>query len=178
MPRKLIAITLSQRSGVDSTNGISTSHPALFTRMSIGPSSRSTRSAAAIASSSLVTSRATAIADAPAARISAAACSAESNWISARATFAPSSASREAIARPIPCAAPVTIATLPVEACLIRDASTRDPAAVDNEGRAGGERRFVAGEEQRRLRDFVRAADAAKHRAALDEAAAAVRRGR
>src|SRR5208283_2120674 len=47
--------------------------------------------------------------------------------------------------------------------------STRDPAAVDDEWRAGGERRFVAGEEQRGMRDFVRAADAAEHRTALDE---------
>src|SRR5271156_6203421 len=142
--------------------------------MSMDPSSRSTRSAAAIASSSLVTSSATAIADAPDLRISAAVRSAESIWISASATFAPSSASRDAIARPIPWAAPVTIATLPVRramaiAQLATSTSACNPAAVDDERRSSGERRFVAGEEQRGMRDFVRAADATQDRTALDK---------
>src|SRR5262249_33236979 len=51
----------------------------------------------------------------PFARISEAAFSALSPLISATTTFAPADASRSAIARPIPCAAPVTIADLLVK---------------------------------------------------------------
>src|SRR5487761_783593 len=165
-----MAIILSQVSGMLSINGSSLSHPALFTRISIGPSSRSTRAAAASASSNFVTSSFTAIAFAPSARNSAAVRSAASVWISAIATDAPSSARRVAIARPIPCAAPVTIAIFPASRCdpIARPpALARNPSAVDYEGRAGGEGRVVAGEEQCGARDFVGRSDSAEQRQAV-----------
>src|SRR5690606_18230817 len=58
-----------------------------------------------------VTSALTASASRPRARISAAVASARSIWISAMTSLAPSRARASAIARPIPCAPPVTIAT-------------------------------------------------------------------
>src|SRR5229473_169548 len=172
--------------------GSSLSHPALFTRISSGPSSRSTVSTAAIALSRLVTSSRTARASPPAALISSAVFAATASWISAIATLAPSSARRVAIARPIPCAAPVTIATLPLRR-LIPDAilcvttscprsnrirswqsqpfSYRGPSAVDDKRRAGGERRVVTGEEQRHLRDLLGLADAVETRDSLHRGA-------
>src|SRR5712692_3505151 len=187
-----MAIIRSQVSGVLSMKGSSLSHPALFTRISSGPSSRSTVSTAAIALSRLVTSSRTARASPPPALISSAVFAATASWISAIATFAPSSARRVAIARPIPCAAPVTIATLPLRR-LIPDAilcvttscprsnrirswrsqpfSYRGPSAVDDKRRAGGERRVVTGEEQRHLRDLLGLADAVETRDSLHRGA-------
>src|SRR5438309_3541364 len=87
--------------------------PALFTRMSIGPRlvriSPTTRSTSA----GFDTSRIQPCAAPPAAVISSTTVCTRSAPRSTTATLAPSSAKRCAVARPMPLAAPVTIATRP-----------------------------------------------------------------
>src|SRR5262249_25974443 len=87
--------------------------------------------------------------------------------MSAIATAAPSAASRWAIASPIPRAAPVMIATLPLSRPVVlamANSSGHRPPAVDHKWRAGGERGVIAGEVERSSRDLVGVADAIEDR--------------
>src|SRR3954451_1294538 len=102
-PLKLMSITRSQNASSVSRNGLASSQPALFTRMSTGP----TCSTAAATDSESVTSSFTAIPS-----ISRAAAWASCSSRSATTTLRPSAARATAIPRPIPRAPPVTIATL------------------------------------------------------------------
>ena len=101
----------SQVCSVESMNGPIVSIPALFTRMSIGPSSASTRATAsrtlAPSAMSTPTPRVRAPCSLP---ITAAVDSAASSERSAMATAAPAAARAEPIAAPIPRADPVTSA--------------------------------------------------------------------
>src|SRR6185312_11047572 len=76
------------------------------------------------------------------------------------ATFAPDATKRSAIARPKPCAPPVTTAQRPFKSILFMleafDCGTSEHvAAIDDEIDAGGERGFVARKIDRHGRDFV-----------------------
>src|SRR3954447_10803341 len=91
------------------------------------------------------------------------------------ATFAPEATKRSAIARPNPCAPPVTTAQRPFRSILFialflyskRPASKR-PAAVDDMGDAGSERALVAGEVDGKGSYFLRRAEPS-HRLAAHE---------
>src|SRR4051794_578541 len=85
---------------------------ASLTQMSMGPSSRSTRSAAASTAAASVTSTETTRARPPAASTSRAAAASPSSPRASRATRAPSRPKATAVARPTPAAAPVTTMTL------------------------------------------------------------------
>ena len=106
--------------------------PALFTRMSIGPSV----STPACTASALVTSNGTAVASAPEARIAAAVCSARSATTSLTNTWHPRAASAAAMPAPTDCPAPVTNAVLPVRSniCTVLpvDDSTSGPKPSDD----------------------------------------------
>src|SRR5437764_15461287 len=91
------------------------------------------------------------------------------------ATFAPEATKRSAIARPKPCAPPVTTAQRPFRSILFitlflyskRPASKR-PAAIDDMGDAGSERALVAGEVDGKGCYFLSRAEPS-HRLAADE---------
>jgi hypothetical protein len=87
--------------------------PALLTMMSSRPSSVTQRSTMDVTSDSDVTSHRTASAFDPLATSSAAVFWAASRFTSPMRIAAPSRANVSTIARPIPCAAPVTTAVLP-----------------------------------------------------------------
>ena len=87
--------------------------PALFTRMSILPSSFFTVSKSASNSACLVTSVLTTMAFRPRALTSSATLAASSTFRSAMATSAPSLAMHSTMPRPMPWAPPVTMATFP-----------------------------------------------------------------
>ena len=97
--------------GYSSSGWLGPEMPALLTRMSGGPSRASVAASAAAIVAGSVTSQARSIAPA----ISAAADLAAAASTSQIATRAPEAAKRSAIARPMPRAAPVTIATRPAE---------------------------------------------------------------
>src|SRR4051812_9801001 len=107
LPRALIARIMSKSSTVVSTNGTLSVRPALLTRMSSRPK-RSTASAIVrrATSSSLASPTSTAI--------SSAASLFTSSERSVATIFAPRERSSWAVLRPIPRAAPVTTATLPL----------------------------------------------------------------
>src|SRR5436190_8868430 len=95
------------------------------------------------------------------------------------ATFAPEATKRSAIARPKPCAPPVTTAQRPFRSILFM----REPliawtsehvAAIDDEVDTGGERAFVAAKIDRHGRDFLCGAEPA-HLLAGDEFLASIR---
>src|SRR6185369_6974960 len=88
--------------------------PALFTRMSIRPSSPLARSTIARRSARLVTSVRTAMARRPRPPTSSAVRTAPALSTSATTTSAPRRASSRAVARPMPRPPPVTIATVPL----------------------------------------------------------------
>src|SRR4030095_12873618 len=92
---------------------------ALFTRMSVLPNSLTAHSTAAITWSRTPTPPGAS--SAPARPVS--------STSSATSTFAPSRAKRRAIARPIPCPAPVTIAARPFSLCI--SAPPRQPALAE-----------------------------------------------
>src|SRR6185503_12927221 len=87
--------------------------PALFTRMSMRPSSPLMRSKAAPISALLVTSQRMLIALRPSAWTCRATCAAFPSWISGMAMSAPSFAMHMTMPSPIPAPPPVTTATLP-----------------------------------------------------------------
>lgn len=99
----------------NSTNGLTIWIPALLTRTSILPYLAMTSAMPFSTSASLVTSIATAKASPPFALNSSAAEFAASMLRSAITGVPPSAAKRSAISLPIPLAAPVMIATLPVK---------------------------------------------------------------
>src|SRR5207247_871404 len=107
-PRRFVPRTRSQLSSSSSRNACSSAMPALLTSTSI----RSQRCKAAATASSTaaasLTSAGCVQALPPAAAISCAACSSGSRRRPISITSAPSAANRSAIARPIPCPAPVT----------------------------------------------------------------------
>src|SRR3954452_20403783 len=116
VPRKtLVWLTAMMRFHPSNPSGSPTELPeipALLTRMSRLPQVSTVLPISASQSGSLVTSIVAEVASPPPARISAATASACSWRISATTTLAPSWAKSRASASPIPCAAPVTIATL------------------------------------------------------------------
>src|SRR5262245_57089275 len=114
-PRRLTSVSRVHWSSVSSRNGTIVSMPALFTRMSIGPSSFQTRSIIGSTSVRFETSPGTAIARVPIDvidRTTSSACDRFSTSLTA--TSAPSSANTSAMPRPMPRAAPVTSARLPL----------------------------------------------------------------
>src|SRR3954447_8981363 len=86
------------------------------------------------------------------------------------ATFAPEATKRSLIARPKPCAPPVTTAQRPFRSILFMDAlpCLEGPATIDDVSDAGRERTLVAGEIERERSDFVRRAEP-PHRLPRDE---------
>src|SRR5436190_7094063 len=100
------------------------------------------------------------------------------------ATLAPEATKRSAIARPKPCAPPVTTAQRPFRSILFitlflyfeRRASKR-PAAIDDMGDAGSERALVAGEVDGKGSYFLSRAEPS-HRLAAHEHLAPLRTGR
>src|SRR5262245_37679509 len=94
------------------TNAPTPALPALFTRMSTGPSSRRARSIPAATAEATVTSKGTAAARSPADLMRSATRDARSSWKSFTATAAPWRARSMAMPSPVCCAAPVTSATL------------------------------------------------------------------
>src|ERR1700730_1169347 len=119
LPFRLTPSTKSQSVSRSSRNGMRGNPPALLTKTSIGPSSPSTAATIASTSASRATSARTVSARRPPARISSAiACAALSSSSQLTATSAPAAAQRSAIARPIPCCAPVTRTILPDRSIL------------------------------------------------------------
>ena len=113
-PFRLVSITMSQSASVSSSIGPRLLTPALFTRMSIGPSSASTSDTSRVTCSASITSAANPRARRPvAAAISDAADSHASRERPEIATSAPASASACAMTRPSPRAPPVTSARRP-----------------------------------------------------------------
>src|SRR6185369_13062881 len=106
--------------------------PALFTRMSIRPSSPLARSTIARRSARLVTSVRTAMARRPRAPTSSAERLAPASSSSATTTSAPRRASSRAVARPMPRPPPVTIATVPLSSIdvLLSGGGGRHSAAI------------------------------------------------
>ena len=119
--RRLTAITRSNISSLMSRNGALAAVPALLIMMSRAPKADVAAATAASTSSRLVTSQAMAMATRPRSRRASAAALAFTPSISASATCAPSCARRVAQARPIPLAAPVTRAALPLNFWVIRN---------------------------------------------------------
>src|SRR6478736_2313056 len=93
--------------------------------------------------------------------------------------FAPASARRSAIARPNPCAPPVTTAQRPFRSILFMGEPliawlSEHVTAIDDEVDAGGERAFVAPQIDRHGRDLLGGAEPA-HLLAGDEFLASIR---
>ena len=108
-PVELTAMTRSQMPVSSKSFTALPLMPALFTRMSILPHFETVSATTEAQLASSVTFRGMKTADSP---IAAATSLPSSSSMSAITTFAPSFAKRTAVARPIPDAAPVTIATL------------------------------------------------------------------
>jgi hypothetical protein len=101
-------VTRANSAGSISVTGANTVTIALFTHTSIGPSSRSTRSAAACTAFASLMSSAMGNARAPSRRMPSATVSSASASRAMSATFAPRCAKCSAAARPTPALAPVT----------------------------------------------------------------------
>src|SRR5258706_5184418 len=112
-PVRFTSITFRQSSTAMVATGATHARPALFTRMSIRPSSDFARSTIARTSSALVTSQPRPSARTPSAEISAAVFAQRSASRAQSTRSAPISASAVAICRPSPLPPPVTMATLP-----------------------------------------------------------------
>ena len=115
-----MSMTLRQKSGVVSMNGMPRSQPALLTRIVASPSDFTTASGRAATALRSVTSTAKAADRPPLALISSVVAFAVSPLRSTVATAAPWVASWRAMAFPMPDPAPVTTAVLPVRSitCL------------------------------------------------------------
>src|SRR5690349_15176679 len=109
-PRRCTAITRSQSSTVILNNRLSRMMPALLTSTVGAPSSSATAETAASTAAGSLTSAPTAMAVPPFAALESTVACAASCWRSRTATFMPSSDKRWAMAAPMPCAAPVTMA--------------------------------------------------------------------
>src|SRR5437899_3448095 len=119
-PFKLTSSTWSQSCSVISRNETRGNTPALLIRTSIGPSPSWAADTIACTCSIWATSALTKIARRPQARTSSATrCAAPSSSSQLIAMSAPAAANSNAIARPIPCCAPVTRTTLPAN-CMFR----------------------------------------------------------
>ena len=112
-PLRLVSSTRSQSASSVSSSGLSTTMPALFTRIEIGPSPASAAAIPSATAAGSVTSRATATAWPPKASISAASSDRGPALRAASATLAPALARVRANRRPSPPEAPVTMATRP-----------------------------------------------------------------
>src|SRR5579862_5794084 len=123
-PVKFVCSTASQSSFFIRIARPSRVTAALFTRMSNRPNFSITCLNPAFTCSASATSIFTANAVPPAAAISLTSAASFSSFRAATATFAPACANASAVSRPIPCDAPVTIATLSVKLnillCLLR----------------------------------------------------------
>src|SRR3989449_5971409 len=118
-PRRFVPRMRSQPSSSISRNARSSAIPALLTSTSIrSQRCRATATASSTAAASL-TSTGCVHTLPPAAAISCAACSSSSRRRPISITSAPSAANRSAIARPIPCAAPVTTTFRPSKRRLV-----------------------------------------------------------
>src|SRR5206468_4980638 len=113
-PVRFTSITFRQSSTAMLVTGATHARPALFTRMSIRPSSAFARSTIARTSSALVTSQRMPSARTPNGESSAAVLAQRSASRAQSTTSAPISASAVAICRPSPLPPPVTMATLPL----------------------------------------------------------------
>src|SRR5579871_1423714 len=165
-PSRLMRITLRHSSrSVSHTVLLTPAMPALLTRMSILPNAFSVASRVCSTAARSLTSTLKAETALP---ISLAVFSA-SGWSKSQiATFAPDSTKRSVMARPKPCAPPVTTAVRPFRSILflpMLEASVRSMsehvAAVDNEVDAGGEGRFITCEINGHGRDFLGGAEPA-----------------
>src|SRR6266542_1373233 len=130
---KLTAMILSQVTSALSRKGSSLSQPALFTTMSSWPSCARASSTARLTSGRRVRSQLSASPFTPSASISRLTASALSARMSSTATSAPSWASANAMARPMPRPPPVTSAVLPLS---FIDASSFELLVVDPHGLA------------------------------------------
>ena len=123
VPVRLTPIIRSQRSPVMSAKLRCAAIPAAVTTMSIGPKASRASATAASTETRSATSTWTAMVSLPLASRERAADPAPSPLMSSRATRSPRSASRWAIARPIPDAAPVTSAVLVIRIGVLVDLS-------------------------------------------------------
>src|SRR5438309_1867818 len=121
--------------------------PALFTRMSIRPSSARVRSTSAVRDGRLVTSVGTTRARRPTSFSSAAVASALVGSSSPTTMSAPRRASSSAVARPIPRPAPVTMATCPLSSTVSSWCGNGAGGVRGGRGRSGA----VRGTERPRL---------------------------
>src|SRR6478735_42240 len=168
-PSRLMRRTLRHSSRSVSQTGLLTpAMPALLTRMSILPKAASVASRACSTPAVSVTSTLNTLVSPP---TSLAVFSASAESKSQIATLAPEATKRSVMARPKPCAPPVTIATRPLRSILFM---RRDPgqsehvAAIDDEVDAGGEGALVAAEIDRHGCDLLGGAESA-HLLARDE---------
>src|SRR5690349_18388712 len=157
-PSRLMRSTLRHSSrSVSHTDLLMPAMPALLTRMSILPSAF--RVSAQVFSTAARSDTSTLNAD-TAGPISLAVFSANGRSWSQIATFAPDATKRSAIARPNPCAPPVTTAQRPLRSILFMwkpsiPWTSEHVAAIDDEVDAGGEGGFVARQVDRHGRDFL-----------------------
>src|ERR1700686_677776 len=147
---RLVLITLSHSAISSACGGLRILMPALLTRMSIRPRSRTVRSTMAATASLSVTSVATEIALTPRALSSATAAINFVSWPPRTAISAPASASPCAMPRPMPPLPPVTIATLPPRSnepvfMVVFPLESSALALPDQDQPEGGQRRTVAG---------------------------------
>src|SRR5579871_3678314 len=182
-PSRLMRITLRHSSrSVSHTVLLMPAMPALLTRMSILPNAFSVASRVASTCPRSLTSTLKAETALP---ISFAVFSARAWSKSQIATLAPDSTKRSVIARPKPCAPPVTTAVRPLRSILFLPIVKKPlvgwlsehVAAIDDEVDAGGEGGFVAGEIDGHGRDFLGSAEPA-HLLPGDELLLSVRPGR
>ena len=110
-PSRLTCSTRANSSGVVSSNPATSSTPAMCTQVSSRPYLSTARSATASIWAGSVTSATTAVAVPPAASISATSDLSPGSPRAATTTFAPCSAKRRAVARPMPLEAPITTTT-------------------------------------------------------------------
>src|SRR4051794_40294910 len=127
-PRRWTFMTVSQSSSLILNSMLSRVTPALLISTVGAPSSAAIRSTAAWTCSASLTSAPTARARPPAASMAWTVFFASASFRSSTATANPSSASRRAVAAPMPRAAPVTTATRAVPASLINVPFLRMPA--------------------------------------------------
>src|ERR1700688_4856245 len=166
-PSRLMRKTLRHSSrSVSHTVLLIPAMPALLTRMSILPSALSVASRVFSTAARSDTSTLNAVTPVP---ISLAVFSANGWSRSQIATLGPEAMKRSVIARPKPCAPPVTTAQRPVRSILfmVRSFSQR-PSAIDDMRDAGCKRALVAGEIDRERADFLRGAEPS-HRLPADE---------
>src|SRR5436190_12334597 len=138
IPQTLTPITNCQSSGGTSVSLVPCiGTPALLQVMCSLPKLRSASSSASMTDCSCVTSMRTGMTRLLVPERPCAACSTASFWISAMTTLAPASASAVAMPRPMPEAAPVTIAVLPEMSIITKPRSVKIAAGIDDDGLAG-----------------------------------------